>query len=110
MRLFAVAKYTEIYYPALEAEVKCLKKLSDAAVKCGDKYARDKKLHACAILINLGWKMENQGMLGKTWKAQLDKLDKTGEGIEKAIEKTCHILVELFAVAYSNNLAFDYGE
>lgn len=87
----AVAKYAETYYKTIEAELKC-KKMSDAAIKCGDKYGRDHKLHAYVMLVHLGWKLEDAKKLDKAWKPQLLDLDKVGDGILKYISKNCHIL------------------
>lgn len=87
----AVAKYRTEFYPLAEADMKC-NKLSDAAIKCSDKYAKDKQLDAYVFLIHIGWKMEKEGKLDKAWKAQLVTLDGVGDGIMKTIQKTCHIL------------------
>lgn len=87
----AVAKYRTEFYPLAEADMKC-NKLSDAAIKCSDKYARDKQLDAYVLLVHIGWKLENAGKLNKAWKAQLDTLDKVGDGLLKTIKTTCHVL------------------
>lgn len=87
----AVAKYRTEFYPIAEADMKC-NKLSDAAIKCSDKYAKDKQLDAYVLLVHVGWKMAKEGKLDKAWKAELDTLDAVGDGIVKTIETTCHIL------------------